>query len=148
MNQVTLIGNVGKDAEFRQFNDGGSVAQFSLATTERGYKLQNGTEVPDHTDWHYIRVQGKLAEIARDYVKKGMKLAVIGKIRYREYEHQGQKRTATEIWASNFEMLGSPDKKNEQPQPQSQQPAQTQQTANVGHAVYPDSVETNDGLPF
>ena len=97
MNQVTLIGNVGKDAEFKQFNDGGSVAQFSLATTERGYKLQNGTEVPDHTDWHYIRVQGKLAEIARDYVKKGMKLAVTGKIRYREYEHQGVKRTATEI---------------------------------------------------
>ena len=148
MNQVTLIGNVGKDAEFRQFNDGGSVAQFSLATTERGYKLQNGTEVPDHTDWHYIRVQGKLAEIARDYDRKGMKLAVTGKIRYREYEHQGVKRIATEICASNFEMLGSPEKKNEQPQPQSQQPAQTQQTANVGQAVYPDSVETNDGLPF
>ena len=145
MNQVTLIGNVGKDAEFKQFNDGGSVAQFSLATTERGYKLQNGTEVPDHTDWHYIRVQGKLAEIARDYVRKGMKLAVIGKIRYREYEYQGVKRIATEIWASNFEMLGSPEKKPEQPQPQSQQPAQTQQT------VYANQVqgqENDDGLPF
>lgn len=145
MNQVTLIGNVDKDAEFRQFNDGGSVAQFSLATTERGYKLQNGTEVPDHTDWHYIRVQGRLAEIARDYVRKGMKLAVIGKIRYREYEYQGVKRIATEIWASNFEMLGSPEKKPEQPQPQSQQPAQTQQT------VYANQVqgqENDDGLPF
>lgn len=144
MNQVTLIGNVGKDAEFRQFNDGGSVAQFSLATTERGYKLQNGTEVPDHTDWHYIRVQGKLAEIARDYVKKGMKLAVVGKIRYREYEHQGVKRMATEIWASNFEMLGSPEKKAEQAV-QPQQPAQTQQT------VYANQVqgqENDDGLPF
>ena len=126
MNQVTLIGNVGKDAEFKQFNDGGCVAQFSLATTERGYKLQNGTEVPDRTDWHAIRVQGKLAEIARDYVKKGMKLAVVGKIRYREYEHQGVKRMATEIWASNFEMLGSTEKNAEQHQPQSQQPAQTQ----------------------
>ena len=141
MNQVTLIGNVGKDAEFKKFNDGGSVAQFSLATTERGYKLQNGTEVPDHTDWHYIRVQGKLAEIARDYVKKGMKLAVTGKIRYREYEHQGVKRIATEICASNFEMLGSPDKKNEQPQPQPQQPAQIQQT------VYANQVQGDD-LPF
>lgn len=140
MNQVTLIGNVGKDAEFKQFNDGGSVAQFSLATTERGYKLQNGTEVPDHTDWHYIRVQGKLAEIARDYVKKGMKLAVIGKIRYREYEHQGQKRISTEIWAYNFEMLGNPEKKNEQPQHQQQQ-TQTQQT------VYANHVQADD-LPF
>ena len=143
MNQVTLIGNVGKDAEFHQFNDGGCVAQFSLATTERGYKLQNGTEVPDHTDWHYIRVQGKLAEIARDYVKKGMKLAVIGKIRYREYEHQGVKRIATEIWASNFEMLGSPDKKAEQPQTQSQQPVQTQQTVYANQGQNPQ----ND-LPF
>ena len=143
MNQVTLIGNVGKDAEFHQFNDGGCVAQFSLATTERGYKLQNGTEVPDHTDWHYIHVQGKLAEIARDYIKKGMKLAVTGKIRYREYEHQGVKRMATYIWASNFEMLGRPDKKAEQPQPQTQQPAQTQQT------VYANQVQDNAGdLPF
>lgn len=139
MNQVTLIGNVGKDAEFQQFQDGGCVAKFSLATTERGYKLQNGTEVPDHTDWHYIRVQGRLAEIARDYIKKGMKLAVIGKIRYREYEHQGVKRMATEIWASNFEMLGSPEKKPEQ----SAQPAQTQQT------VYANQVQDNAGdLPF
>lgn len=144
MNQVTLIGNVGKDAEFRQFNDG-CIAQFSLATTERGYKLQNGTEVPDHTDWHYIRAQGKLAEIARDYVKKGMKLAVIGKIRYREYEHQGQKRIATEILAYNFEMLGSPEKKQEQPQTQSQQPAQTQQTVYANHV---QEQENDDGLPF
>lgn len=142
MNQVTLIGNVGKDAEFRQFNDGGCIAQFSLATTERGYKLQNGTEVPDHTDWHYIRAQGKLAEIARDFIKKGMKLAVIGKIRYREYEHQGQKRIATEILAYNFEMLGSPEKKQEQ---QQQQQTQKQQT------VYANQVqeqENDDGLPF
>lgn len=142
MNQVTLIGNVGKDAEFRQFNDGGCAAQFSLATTERGYKLQNGTEVPDHTDWHYIRVQGKLAEIARDFIKKGMKLAVIGKIRYREYEHQGQKRIATEILAYNFEMLGSPEKKQEN---QQQQQTQKQQT------VYANQVqeqENDDGLPF
>lgn len=141
MNQVTLIGNVGKDAEFRQFNDG-CIAQFSLATTERGYKLQNGTEVPDHTDWHYIRVQGKLSEIARDFIKKGMKLAVIGKIRYREYEHQGQKRIVTEILAYNFEMLGSPEKKQEQ---QQQQQTQKQQT------VYANQVQeqgNDDGLPF
>ena len=144
MNQVTLIGNAGKDAEFRQFDGGGCIAQFSLATTERGYKLQNGTEVPDHTDWHYIRVQGKLAEIARDFIKKGMKLAVVGKIRYREYEHQGQKRISTEICAYNFEMLGNPDKEKKQEQQQQQQ-TQKQQT------VYANQVqeqENDDGLPF
>ena len=146
MNQVTLIGNVGKDAEFRQFDGGGCIAQFSLATTERGYKLQNGTEVPDHTDWHYIRVQGKLAEIARDYVKKGMKLAVIGKIRYREYEHQGQKRIATEILAYNFEMLGSPDKEKNNGNIQQ---TQSQNSTGVGQTVYPNNVpEQSNDLPF
>ena len=103
----------------------------------RHLEIQNESDTQD-------RVQGKLAEIARDYVKKGMKLAVIGKIRYREYEHQGVKRIATEIWASNFEMLGSPEKKAEQAV-QPQQPAQTQQT------VYANQVqgqENDDGLPF
>ena len=146
MNQVTLIGNVGKDAEFRQFDGGGCIAQFSLATTERGYKLQNGTEVPDHTDWHYIRVQGKLAEIARDYVKKGMKLAVIGKIRYREYEQQGQKRIATEILAYNFEMLGNPDKEKNNGNIQQ---TQSQNSTGVGQTVYPNNVpEPTNDLPF
>lgn len=146
MNQVTLIGNVGKDAEFRQFDGGGCIAQFSLATTERGYKLQNGTEVPDHTDWHYIRVQGKLAEIARDYVKKGMKLAIVGKIRYREYEHQGQKRIATEILAYNFEMLGNPDKEKNNGNIQQ---TQSQNSTGVGQTVYPNNVpEQSNDLPF
>lgn len=136
MNQVTLIGRVGKDAEFKSFDNGGSIANFSLATKERGYKLQNGTEVPEHTDWHTIVVRNKLAEIASDYIKKGMQLAVMGKIYYREYEHQGVKRIATEIHASNFEMLGSPEKKPEQ-------------TAQPQQAVYANQVQDNTGdLPF
>lgn len=146
MNQVTLIGNVGKDAEFRQFDGGGCVAQFSLATTERGYKLQNGTEVPDHTDWHYIRVQGKLAEIARDFIKKGMKLVVVGKIRYREYEHQGQKRISTEICAYNFEMLGNPDKEKNNGNIQQ---TQSQNSTGVGQTVYTNNIpEQSNDLPF
>lgn len=72
-----------------------------------------------------------------------MKLAVIGKIRYREYEHQGVKRIATEIWASNFEILGSPDKKAEQAQSQPQQPVQTHQM------VYAcQGQNTQNDLPF
>lgn len=140
MNQVTLIGRVGRDAEFKQFDNGGSIANFSLATKERGYKLQNGTEVPEHTDWHTVIVRNKMAEVARDYVRKGMQLAVTGKIHYREYEYQGQKRIATEIYAANFEMLGSPEKKQEQ-----QQQAQMA----VGQTVYPNNMPepTNDS-PF
>lgn len=138
MNTITLIGYVGKDAEFRQFNDGGCIAQFSLATTERGYKLQNGTEVPDHTDWHTVVVRNKLAEVARDYVRKGTRMAVIGKVRYRDYEHQGQKRWVTEIWASGFEMLGGPDKKQDQ---QPERPSRPGSTVDQGQME-------DDGLPF
>ena len=54
MNKVMLIGNVGKDPDVRYFEADQAVAQITLATTERGYTLQNGTQVPDHTDWHTI----------------------------------------------------------------------------------------------
>ena len=54
MNKVMLIGNVGKDPDVRYYDQDQAVAQVSLATTERGYTLQNGTQVPDHTDWHNV----------------------------------------------------------------------------------------------
>ena len=63
MNKVMLIGNVGKEPDVRYYDHDQAVAQFPLATTERGYTLQNGTKVPDHTDWHTIMVWRGLAKI-------------------------------------------------------------------------------------
>ena len=57
MNRVMLIGNVGKDPDVRYYEADQAVAQVRLATTERGYTLQNGTQVPDHTDWHNLVFQ-------------------------------------------------------------------------------------------
>ena len=106
VNRVILLGNVGKDPEVKEFSDGGKVANFSLATTERAFKLQNGTEIPEKTEWHNLTVKGGLAKVAEQYVKRGTKLYVEGKIRTRSYETNGEKRYITEIHVSEFEMLG------------------------------------------
>ena len=106
VNKVILIGNVGNDPEVRYLDRGVAIANFNLATTERGYTLQNGTQVPDRTDWHTVLLWRKLAEIVEKYVHKGDKLYIEGRIRYTTYDDkQGQRRYATEIWADNMEML-------------------------------------------
>lgn len=108
MNKVILRGNVGQDPQITNFENGGKVAQFSLATTERGYKTQDGREIPDITDWHNIVVKRSgLAGICEQYVKKGTPLLIIGKVRTREYQdNAGQTRYITEIIVEEMELLG------------------------------------------
>ena len=106
MNKVMLIGNVGKEPEVRYYDADQAVAQFPLATTERGYTLPNGTHVPDRTDWHNIVMWKALAKIVERYVHKGDKLYIEGRIRYRSYDDQkGVRRFVTEIYAENMELL-------------------------------------------
>ena len=103
-----LIGNVGKDPDVRYYDADQAVAQFPLATTERGYTLQNGTKVPDHTDWHNLVVWRGLAKVVEKHVHKGDKLYVEGRIRYRSYDDpKGQRRYVTEILVENMELLNS-----------------------------------------
>ena len=102
MNKVMLIGNVGKDPDVRYYDQDQAVAQVSLATTERGYTLQNGTQVPDHTDWHNVIFYRGLAKVVEKYVRKGDKIYVEGRIRYRAYDDKrGMRRMITEIYAEN-----------------------------------------------
>jgi single-strand DNA-binding protein len=130
MNKVMLIGNVGQDPEVRYVDQGVAVARLRLATTERGYTLQNGTQVPDHTDWHNVILWRKLAEIVEKYVHKGDRLYIEGRIRYTTYDDkQGQRRYVTEIWADNMELLGggskpviTPQQEASVAQPQTAQP--------------------------
>lgn len=106
MNKVMLIGNVGVEPDVRYYDADQAVAQVRLATTERGYTLQNGTKVPDHTDWHNLLFYRNLAKIVERYVHKGDKLYVEGRIRYRSYDDKrGQRRYVTEILCENMEML-------------------------------------------
>ena len=106
MNKVMLIGNVGLDPDVRFVDQGVCVAQSRLATSERGYTLANGTDVPERPEWHNVVLWRQLAETVDKYVKKGDKLYIEGKIHTRSYEDkQGRTRYITEIWAEAMEML-------------------------------------------
>lgn len=110
VNKVILMGNVGKDPEYKDFDNGGSVAQFTLATTKRGFKTKDGKEVPERTEWHNIVLSNGLAKVAEQYVKKGDKLYIEGELRTRSYEdNNGVKHFITEVYGFNMEML-SPKK--------------------------------------
>lgn len=141
LNKVQLIGNVGKDPDVRYLDSGIAVATFPLATTERGYTLANGTQVPERTEWHNIVLWRGLAETAEKYVHKGDKLYIEGKIRSRSYDDQnGIKRYVVEIFADNMEMLTP---RSPQPATAPSQPAAAQQ-ANVSA----QQAGTSDDLPF
>lgn len=106
VNQVTLIGNIGKDPEIRTLDNGVKVATFSLATSTGGFKKQDGTDVPEKTSWHNVVCWRGLADLAEKFVKKGDKLTVFGSISYREYEKDGVKRYATDIIAYDIVLMG------------------------------------------
>lgn len=108
MNKVFLKGNVGKNPEITRFENGGMVAQFTLATTERGYTTRDGKEIPDETTWHNIVVRKSgLSGVCEQYVKKGTPLLLTGKIKTRTYEDaSGLTRYITEIHVEEMELLG------------------------------------------
>lgn len=131
-NAVSLIGMVGKDAEVKQTN-GVSYARFSLATSTGGYKKQDGTEVPEKTQWHNIVAWRNLSDFAGKYVKKGMKVAVDGMITYGEYTNQqGQKVNTVEILANDIVLMSMPQSQQaQQPMAQPQATPVQQQAAPV-----------------
>ena len=114
MNKCILKGNVGQDPKITTFQDGGKVAQFTLATTERGFTPRDGKQIPDVTTWHNIVVkQSGLAGVCEQFVKKGTPLLIVGKIQTRQYQdNAGQTRYVTEIVVEEMELLGA--KKPEQ----------------------------------
>jgi len=107
VNKVILVGNVGKDPEVRYVDQNTPVANFTLATTERGYTTQSGTVVPERTEWHNIVVWRGLAKVVEGYVRKGTSLYIEGKIRSRNWTDQnGATRYITEIYVDELQLLG------------------------------------------
>lgn len=98
VNSVTLVGRVGKDPESRMAGET-PVASFSLATSEK-------VKGEEQTQWHQVKVFGKLADIVQQYVKKGQMLYIGGSIRYESWEKDGEKKYRTEIVAREMKMLG------------------------------------------
>ena len=119
MNKCFLRGNVGHDPRITDFENGGKVAQFTLATTEKGFTTRDGKEIPDETTWHNIVVKKSgLAGICQQYVKKGSPLLIVGRITSRKYTGQdGTEKTITEIIVEDLELLGG-QKREEAPAPE------------------------------
>lgn len=148
MNKVMLIGYVGKEPDVHYYDADQAVAQVVLATTEKGYTLTNGTQVPDHTDWHNLVFYRALAKIVERYVHKGDKLYVEGKIRYRSYDDkQGKRRYITEIYVDNMEML-TPKSMSSSASQVSQPATATPQPAIQGASESSQTSQNEDGLPF
>ena len=108
VNKVILVGNLGRDPEMRSFPSGDQVANVTLATTDKWKDKQSG-EPREHTEWHRLVFNGRLAEIAGQYLRKGSQIYVEGSIRTRKWQDQatGQDRYATEVRVDQMQMLGS-----------------------------------------
>lgn len=127
VNKVILIGNAGKDPEVRYLDNGATVANFSLATSET-YNNKNGERITN-TEWHNIVMWRGLAQVAEKYIKKGSQLYIEGKIRSRSYDDKdGNKRFITEIVADNLTLLGRP-KSEDRPEGQGQRTPQQNNTS-------------------
>ena len=148
VNRVFLLGNVGKDPEIRSTNGGTLVANVSLATSER-YKDKAG-EWQEKTEWHNIVSYARGAEIVRDYVKKGSKIHIEGRLTTRSWEDSdsGKKVYRTEIVTTDISLLSPADGRNDRP-------ATNGRDSRGGTSRYSDSADeygdvgiTDQDIPF
>jgi single-strand DNA-binding protein len=106
LNKVMLIGNLGRDAELKFTPSGFPIASCSIATTDR--RKKDG-EYVEKTEWHRIKILGKMAESLNDYLKKGKQIYVEGRLETRSWDDRdGVKRYMTEIIADRIQLLGGP----------------------------------------
>lgn len=104
VNLVILIGNLGRDPETRYLPSGGAVTNITVATSE-SWKDKTSGQMQERTEWHRVVFFNKLAEIAGEYLKKGSKVYLQGKLVTRQWEKDGQKHYTTEIHAHDMQML-------------------------------------------
>ena len=137
VNKVILIGNVGKDPEVNYIKEDLPVAKFTMATSESYTK--DGQKVTN-TEWHNIVVWRGLAKVVEQYVKKGSKLYIEGKITSRQYEKDGQTKYFTEIVANQMQMLDSRNTSGDS--------SNNNTTAQASAPTPPPVQDGNDDLPF
>lgn len=157
INKVILVGNLGKDPETRYFPDGGAITNVTLATSE-SWKDKNTGEQQERTEWHKVTFRGRLAEIAGEYLRKGSKIYVEGKLQTRKWQdQQGNDRYTTEVQANEMQMLdsrtgGGNDGYNQQQAPRQQQqapaPRQPQQQNYNQQPAAEMSAGFDDDIPF
>ena len=148
VNKVILVGVLGKDPETKTFANGGSLTQFSIATSET-WTDKNTGERKEQTEWHNIVLQNKLGEIAQQYLRKGSKVYIEGSLNTRKWTDQnGQERYTTQIKGQQMQMLDSANGNNQQQaQPQQAQPKPQQPTYAKNPQAQPPA-QLDDDLPF
>jgi single-strand DNA-binding protein len=150
VNKVILLGNVGKDPEIRSTSGGVMVASFTLATSDRQKDAQGNWQ--DRTEWHNLKAFNRTAEIVRDYVKKGTKLYVEGKITTNSWDDKetGQKRYRTEILINDLSLLSGRDEPGAGGYSRSSSPASNyDQRPPAGQDEYAQAAEiSDDDIPF
>ncbi len=149
LNKVMLIGNVGKDVEVHYFDNQSLVARFPLATSEV-YKDRTGQRV-ERTEWHNIVARNQVAEIFKNYLRKGDKIYIEGKIRTREYtDKEGNKRYFTEIHVQQFTFLSPKPAQQDASAPSANQTTGQDYSSQKTSGPETENTDTNDGddLPF
>ncbi len=142
VNKVILIGNLGKDPEVRYTPNGLAVANITIATTE-AWKDKTSGEAQEKTEWHRVVMYNRLAEITGEYLRKGSKVFIEGRLQTRKWQDKtsGQDRYTTEIVADTLEMLGKSNNTS------SDSPAATQDKA--VEAPQTEAVDSfDDDIPF
>lgn len=148
LNEVNLIGNLGRDPEIRNTQTGGKVANLSLATTEK-WKDKSTGERREKTEWHRVVIFGPVAEVAEKYLRKGSKVYVKGKLQTRKWTDQsGNDRYTTEVvlsgFGSNMVMLGGRGDGEDRGGP----PAGGGAPSNPASGPYQGAEEPIDDIPF
>ena len=152
VNKVILVGNVGNDPEVRYMPNGNAVANVSVATSD-SWKDRNTGDQQERTEWHRVVFFNRLAEIVEQYVKKGTKLYLEGRLQTRSWEQDGAKRYSTEIVASEMQMLDSRGAGgvNQEFGDQAPPPAAPSQESEKGSTQQPSSSNFDnfdDDIPF
>ena len=149
VNKVILVGVLGRDPETKTFPNGGSLTQFSIATPE-SWTDKNTGERKEHTEWHRIVASNRLGEIAQQYLKKGSKVYIEGKLKTHQWTDQnGQERYTTEISANELQMLDSKGDSNyQQNQSQNTQQGYAQPKPQAQPTAGGGTSDLEDDLPF
>jgi single-strand DNA-binding protein len=147
INKVILVGNVGQDPETRYMPNGNAVTNLSLATSET-WKDKNTGEQQERTEWHRVTFYQRLAEIVAEYVKKGSKLYVEGRLQTRSWEQDGVKKYATDIIANEMQMLDSRGSAGDSYSPSQSQAAPPPKNETPAQQAPADMDSFDDDIPF
>lgn len=150
LNKVTLIGNLGADPELRYFASGDAYTRFTLATSE-SWKDKTSGEPQEHTEWHRCFAARRLAEVIGDYLHKGSKVYIEGKLKTRSYDKEGVTHYVTEIEVREMMMLDGRQGDGAAPAaPSAPRPARRPATAKSAPDVQAPPVQPDfdDDIPF